>query len=78
MGGLDHTHIYTSRLPNTSYGVQIETESCHALANHYMGSCKQTIQSGEPSPAFFSQFIRISFPTKHPGNPSDNMKKMMK
>ena len=40
--GLGHAHIYTSRSPNTLYGVQIMTESYHALANRYMGSYNQT------------------------------------
>ena len=41
--GLGHAHIYTSQLPSTLYGVQIKTESDHALAILYMDSYNQKI-----------------------------------
>ena len=60
--GLGHAHIYTSRLPSTVYGVQIKTESDHALAILYMGSYNQKIQNGEPSPAIFFNLSEFRFP----------------
>ena len=50
-----HAHIFIAKY--IIYGVQIRTESYHALANPYMGSYSQKIKNEEPSLAIFQIYL---------------------